>query len=344
MKIGLVGYQGSGKSTMFEWLTGVEADPAMSHQAQSAQAVIPDPRIAQLVEIYNPKKITHAQLEIVDTPGLSRSHEGNAQRLALIREAGCLLVVVGGYSGGDPIADLASFDEDPMLADMEILGGRIEKVEQSLTKPVPRREREELEFELKTLTLVNDAIEAGSPIRESELSEPQQRVTRAFRLLSEKPRLVLVNTADDEEKPERFTSKSTDEIRVMAVPASLELELSKMEPDERAAFLEEMELTSTDRDHFITAILKASAQMIFFTAGETEVRSWLLREGGTAVEAAGNIHTDLARGFIRAETMTVADLVKHGSERELKAAGLARQESKDYVIQDDDVIFVKFSV
>ena len=344
MKIGLAGYQGSGKSTFFEWLTGVPADPAKVHAGQNAMATIPDPRLEQLAAVYQPKKVTPGAMEVVDTPGLSRTHEGNAQRLATIREAGCLVLVAPAFDGSDPLADLRSFDDDLMLADMEILAGRIGRIEEAVKKPIPRNEREKLDHERETLKLVFDALESGKPLRESHLNEEQRKVTRAFRLLSEKPRMVVVNTADDEEHPEHFTAASTDEVPVMAIPVGLELELSRMTPEDRAEFESEMGLTGVDRDHVIRTLLDTSGQMLFFTAGDREVRSWLLRRRGTALEAAEGIHTDLARGFIRAEVFTVADLVRHGSERELKAAGLVRQEPKDYIVQDDDVLFVKFSV
>ena len=138
MKIGLVGYQGSGKSTLFEWLTGVKPDPALSHTAQAAMAAIPEARVAALCKIYTPKKVTMASLELVDTPGLSRTHEGNPARLALIRESGGLVLVVAAFGRSDPMADLRSFDEDLILADMEIISGRIKRVEESLRKPLPK--------------------------------------------------------------------------------------------------------------------------------------------------------------------------------------------------------------
>jgi ribosome-binding ATPase len=344
MKIGLVGYQGSGKSTLFHWITGVAPDPALSHTGQSAMAPIPDVRFEPLCKIYHPKKVTHAAIELVDTPGLSRTHEGNAARMAMIREAGCLVFVVAGFDNTDPVADLRSFDEDLVLADMEIVGNRIQRVEDQVKKPLPRQEHQVLEHELATLKLVLAAMESGKPLRESNMTDEQQKVTRAFRLMSEKPRLVVVNTADDETQPERFTALSTPEQPVMAVPAGLELELSKMSAEDRAAFVAEMGITSTDRDHLVRSLLKASRQTTFFTAGEPEVRTWLLSEGGTAIDAAGGIHTDLARGFIRAEVMTVTDLVRLGSEREIKAHHLLRQEPKDYVVKDDDILLIRFSV
>lgn len=344
MKIGLVGYQGSGKSTLFHWLTGMAPDPATAHTGQSAMATIPDARIAELCEIYHPKKITIASMELVDTPGMSRTHEGNAARLAIIREAGCLVLVVAAFDGADPAADMRSFDEDLILADMEIVGNRIQRVEEQMKKPIPRPEHQQLEHELITLKLVLEAMESGKPLQEKDLTEEQQRVTRAFRLLSEKPRIVIVNTADDETDPERFTALSTPTVQVLAVPAGLELELSKMTPEDRHEFEQEMGLVATDRDHLIRTLMTVSGQMTFFTAGEKEVRTWLLRAGGTALEAADGIHTDLARGFIRAEVMTVGDLVRLGSEREVKAQHLVRQEPKDYVLKDDDIVNIRFSV
>jgi hypothetical protein len=344
MKIGLVGYQGSGKSTCFHWLTGVAPDPALAHTGQSAMAAIPDPRIEQLCQIYHPKKVTIASLELVDTPGMSRTHEGNAARLALIREAGCLVFVVAAFDGADTVADIRSFDEDLLLADMEIVGNRIHRIEESRKKPLPRQEQLQLEHEHATLKIVLEAMESGKPLRESHMTDEQQKVTRAFRLFSEKPRLVIVNTADDEQQPERFTALSTPEAQVLAVPAGLELELAKMSPQDRLEFEQEMGLVATDRDHLIRTLLKVSGQMTFFTAGDKEVRTWLLHQGGTALEAADGIHTDLARGFIRAEVMTVGDLVRLGSERDVKAQHLMRQEPKDYVIKDDDIVFIRFSV
>lgn len=344
MKIGLVGYQGSGKSSLFHWLTCVEPDPAASHTGQTAMCSVPEPRVDQLCEIYSPKKVTLASLEIVDTPGLSRSHEGNAQRLATIREAECMILVIGAYDGTAPEDDIRSFEEDLMIADMEIVTGRVGRIEDQLKRPIPKADREKLEFELETLQMVLKALEAGEPIREDELTEEQQKATRTFRLLSEKPRMVVVNTADDEEDPKRFESLATERTAVMAVSIGLELELSKMSAEERTEFLEEMGLTSSDRDALVRQIMDSSQQMLFFTAGEKEVRTWMIRQGSTAVEAAGEIHTDMARGFIRAEIMKCADLVRLGGEREVKAEGLVRKEPKDYVIQDDDVILFHFSV
>jgi hypothetical protein len=344
MKIGLVGYKGSGKSTLFTWLTGIPADPALAHTGQSAMAPLRDPRVDKLAAVYHPKKITHTSLEIVDTPGLSRTHEGNAARLAMLREAGCLVLVVAGFGGADPPADLRAFHEDLILADMEIVAGRIGRVEDTLRKPRSKQDREQTQTELEILRRVMAGLESGTPVGEAELPEEHRKVTRAFRLFSEKPRMVVVNIKEDEPGPERFTQAAPPGVPLVTVPASLELELSQMTAAERAEFERELGVGHADRDQLLRAMMDVSGQMVFLTAGEKEVRSWMIPKGATALEAAGAIHTDLARGFIRAEVMTAGDLLRLGSEREVKAHHLVRQEPKDYVVQDDDVLLIRFSV
>ncbi len=346
MKIGLIGYQGSGKSTLFEWLTGVPADPALAHASQTAMTPVPDERVEPLCKIYSPKKVTLASLELVDTAGLSRTHEGNAARLAQIREAGCLVMVVGAFqSGSNPLADVDGFGEDLLLADLEIVSGRIERLRESTKKPRPDRDAELAE--LAALEPLLGALESGTPLSEAGMNEEQLKVTRSFRLLTEKRKLVVFNVADDEADPERFTeelARRQPAVPCVAVPAGLELELARMTPEERDAFRQEMNVGGFDRDALVRTLMDVSGQMLYFTAGEKEVRTWMLRQGGTALEAAGNIHTDLARGFIRAEAMKCEDLIHLGSEREIKAQGLVRQEPKDYVVQDGDILNIKFSV
>ncbi len=343
MKIGLIGYQRSGKSTLFEWLTGVPADPSLSHTSQAAMAEVPDHRIDPLCEVYHPKKITRAAIELVDTPGLSRTHEGNAARLSLIREAACLIQVVAAYDRSfDPVADMASLQEDFLLADLEIVSGRVDRLRDSVKKPRPNRD--EQIAELAAIEPVLTHLESGKPLSDFEMSDEQRKATRSFCLLTDKPLMAILNVADDETDLEKFSEHSTKDCRVLAVPIGLETELARMEPAESQAFREEMGLTGYDRDSLIRTIMEVSGQMLFFTAGEKEVRTWMIRRGGTALEAADGIHSDLARGFIRAETMTCDDIIRLGSEREIKAQGLMRQEPKDYVIQDGDILNIRFSV
>lgn len=343
MKIGLVGYQGSGKSTLFQWLTGVAADPAIAHQSQSAMAMIPDARMEALQQIYNPKKVTHASLEMVDTPGLDRRHEGNAARLAQIREAGCLVMVVGAYqSDSDPLTDLKRFDEDLLLADFQIVTGRIERLREALKKPRPDRAQQQAELE--SLEPILDCLEEGRRIQRLNLSEQQIHATRSFQLLTQKPRLVVLNAADDQTDLAGAAAEIPGEVPRVAIPVGLELELAQLEATERDEFIKEMGIKLTDRAGLIRMLVDVSDQLLFFTAGEKEVRSWLLPKRSTALEAAGNIHTDIARGFIRSETMKSEDLIRLGSERKMKAQNLVRSEPKDYVIQAGDILLFRFNV
>jgi len=342
MKIGLVGYRGSGKSTLFELLTGVAPDASLAHATQSAMAPVPDPRFEPLFEVYRPKKRTHAALEIVDTPGLSRTHEGNAGRLAMIREAGCLVHVVAAFDGSDLNQAIRGFDEDLLLADLDIVVRRIERLEEQLKKPRP--DRDQLKTERAALEPLAELLESGTSLRQVELNDEQARVIKAFQLFAYKPRLVIVNVADDEAEPQRFTRALPDGTPVMAVPVGLESELARMEPDEREQFRSEMDIPAFDRDVVIRALMEASGQMLYFTAGPKELRSWIIRQGSTALEAADAVHSDLARGFIRAEVIRSEDLLRLGSEREVKAHNLMRKEPKDYVVQDGDILLIQFSV
>ena len=342
MKIGIVGYQRAGKSTLFEWLTGVAADPAHSHTTQSAMAMVPDERVQALCEVYHPKKVVQAALEIVDTPGISRSHEGSAARLGLIREAACLLQVVASFDGSDPARDLQGFEEDLLLADLDIVAGRVERLRESLKKPRPNRDEQQAELEAIEPLLAT--LEAGRLLTDMTLSEEQLKATRSFQLLTLKRRMALVNAADDDQELSHYAALGSAEHPAIAVPIGLEVELSRMSPQERDDFRREMGIPSYDRDALMRQIMLQSGQMLFFTASEKEVRTWLIPQGATALQAADSIHSDLARGFIRAEVMNCADLIRLGSEREIKAHHLLRQEHKDYVIQDGDILHIRFSV
>ena len=346
MKIGLAGYQGSGKSTLFEWLTGVRPDAALAHTSQHAMAPLADPRIEPLAKIYRPKKIVSAVLELVDTAGLSRSHEGNAARLAQIRETGCLVLVTGTFEPGrNALADVDGIADDFLLTDLETVSSRIERLRESVKKNRPERDAELAQ--LAALEPLIAALESGTPLSEAGMNDEQLKVTRSFRLLTEKPRFVVFNTLDDSNDAKSLVDQlaaRTPPLRSVAVPARLELELLQMDPEERDTFRQEMGIVSFDREALLRMLLDASGQMLFFTANEKEVRTWTLPQGGTAREAAGGIHTDLARGFIRAEVMKAEDLIRLGSEREMKAHGLVRQEPKDYVVQDGDILNIRFSV
>lgn len=346
MKSGIVGYQASGKSTLFEWLTGVSTDPSQAHAGQSAMAQVPDERIGRLCEIYQPKKVTVASLELVDTPGLSRTHEGNAARFGLIREAGCLVVVVDAYNQSEPLADLKSFEEDLFLADLEIVAGRIERLREAVQKPRPTRAQDLAELE--AIEPLAALLEAGKTLAQSALTDEQAKAIRSYGLLTLKPRMAIFNVADDDQQldqwPRRAAESASQDPHATAIPIRLQWELSRIAAPERQEMIDEMGLVVADRGALMRTILQVSGQQLFFTTSHKEVRSWMIHAGATAVEAAASIHTDLARGFIRAEVMKCDDLVRLGSEREMKAHHLVRQEPKDYVVQDGDILLIKFNV
>ncbi len=342
MRIGLVGYQGSGKSSIFELLTGTKPDPSKSHTGQVGMAVLPDPRFDGLVKLYNPKKISPAKIELFDTPGLDRQQgENNNQRISVVREANALVHVIGAYAGGDPVADARTFEDDLMLADLQVVENRIERLQSSVKKNRP--DRVESQEELDLILPIHEMLQGGKLLREAEFSADQEKVTRSFSLLTRKPQLILLNTADAADESATAPLAAAG-YKVVAAPLGLELEVQALDESERAVFAADFGLKDPSRDRVLRAIFDATEQITFFTSDEKEVRAWLLRRGMTAHEAAGAIHTDLARGFIRAEIMAVDDLLRLGSEREVKAANLYHTVGKDHVMRDGDEIVVRFSV
>jgi ribosome-binding ATPase YchF (GTP1/OBG family) len=343
MRIGLVGFQGSGKSSTFELLTGTRPDPSKSHVGQVGMATLPDRRFDGLVRLYNPKKITPAKIELFDTPGLSREHgESNNQRISVVREANALVHVIGAYAGGDALADARNFEDDLILADLQVLQNRIERLEASVKKNRP--DREESQEELLLLRPIEQMLHSGKLLRTIELTAEQEKATKSFSLLTRKPQLILLNSADatiDKALVGRLTAAG---YQVVAAPLGLELEVQALDESERAAFATDFGLGEPSHDRVLRAIFEATEQITFFTSDEKEVRAWLLRRGSTAFDAAGTIHTDLARGFIRAEVMAVDDLLRLGSEREVKAANLYHTVGKDHVMRDGDEIVVRFNV
>lgn len=343
MKLGLVGYQGSGKTSLFELLTGVPPDAGKAHLGQVGVATVPDERFDRLVDLFKPKKVSPARIELLDTPGLSRDQSSqNAQRLGVIREAAALVHVVGVYAGSDPLADVRRFEDDLVLADLQIVSNRVERVKKDILKPRP--DREELSAELAALEPIEAALSEGRGLREFEFSEAQEKATRSFSLVSQKQQLVLLNTAESQFDPAVLAEVEKLGHRALAAPVGLELEIQSLPQEERDVFAAEMGLTESCKSRLLRALFEITDQITFYTCDEKEVHAWLLKRGGTALDAAGSIHTDLARGFIRAEIMNVEDLLRLGSEREVKAAGLHHLEGKDYPMKDGDEIVVRFSV
>jgi ribosome-binding ATPase len=343
MKIGLVGYQGGGKSVIFELLTSQKPDIAKAHSGQLGEAIVPDDRYDRLVAHHKPKKEVPAKIQVLDTPGLSRDqHEANAQKLGIIREAQVLVHVVGVFAGGEPIADVRAFEDDLVLADLQVVNNRVDRLKKDITKPRP--DREELNKELAALKPVVECLDNGRPVREIELDEYQEKVSRSFSLLTLKRQLLVLNTADssvDESVVQKLEAAGQS---VIAAPFGLELELAALPEEDRAEFAAEMGLGEPSRTRLLRSIFEVTDQITFYTSGEKEVHAWLLKRGSTVLEAADSIHSDLARGFVRAEVWSVDDFLKLGSERDLKAAGLNHIVGKDYIVQDGDEVFIRSGV
>lgn len=343
MKLGLVGYQGAGKSTLFELLTGVKPDVAKAHLGQLGTAVVPDARFDGLVGLYKPKKVSPARIELFDTPGLDRKeHEGNAQRLGVIRESNTMVLVVGCFAGADPIADVQSFQDDIILADLQVVTNRMGRLEKDILKPRP--DREQLQAEIAALEPIAARLNEGRSVADMDFSEPQDKATKSFSLLTRKKQLLILNTADSTQAADAAKKLEAAGYRVVAAPVGLELEVQQLPAEDREEFAKEMGLGEPCVTRVLRAIFEVTEQITFYTSDEKEVHAWLLQRGGTALDAAGTIHTDLARGFIRAEIVAVDDLLRLGSEREVKAAGLHRVEGKEYAMRDGDEIVVRFSV
>jgi GTP-binding protein YchF len=337
MRVGLVGFSGSGKSTLFQLLTGATPDPGRIHSGQVGIATLTDPRLDFLAELHQPKKVTPATVELLDTPGLMPgTHGDNPQRLALIREGDALLIVLGSFAGGDPASDLAAFRDEMLFADLSVLTNRAERLEASVKKPRPDREQQLKELELVKRILA--ALDQGQTVASLELTDEEKKPLRSFGLLTDKPQVVLVNTLQGQEPPEALRQLAPG---ALAIDAKLELELAELDAAERTAFMADMQITELGRDRIIRAAYDAVGIITFFTAGEPEVRGWNLERGASAVEAAGKIHTDLAKGFIRAEVTAYDALAQAGSVKEAKARNLQRLEGKDYVIKDGDVVYFR---
>lgn len=343
MKIGLVGYQGSGKSSTFELLTGVKPDASKVHSGQVGVAVLPDPRFDGLVKLFKPKKVSPAKIELFDTPGLSREHgDSNSQRISVVREAAALVHVIGSYAGGDPVADALAFEDDLILADLQVLTSRMERLRASIGKNRP--DKEQCQQEMALLQPIEAWLNEGKLLRNEVFTDDQEKFTKSFSLLTRKKQLLVLNTAEAEADAAAIQKLTEKGYRVVAAPLGLELEVQALDESERAEFAAELGLGEPSRERMLRAIFEVTDQITFFTSDEKEVHAWLLKRNSSALEAAGAIHTDLARGFIRAEIMAVDDLLRLGSEREVKAANLYHLVGKDHIVRDGDEVVIRSGV
>jgi ribosome-binding ATPase YchF (GTP1/OBG family) len=345
MRVGIAGYAGCGKSTVFHWLTGVKPDPAKALHGQVGMAKIPDERLDWLSAHFHPKKTTPATLEFLDTPGLLVSERrDNARRLAILRDAGGLVVVLAGFSGGSLADELRRFREEMLFADLEVVTNRIGRLEDGLKKPRPAKQKEADQHELALLQRIAAAFEQGKGAATLDLKGEEEKAVRSFQLLTLKAEVVLVNTAEDRIGQPLLPDLLQLAANALQAPARLELELEELPPEERQAFLQDFlsgqPPAGLSREQILRTLYYAMGQIAFFTVGEDECRAWGVPQGATAVEGAGQVHTDLARGFVRGEVVTFEDFRKVGSMKEAKAHGVYRLEGKTYVLQDGDIMHV----
>lgn len=340
-KVGIVGYAGAGKTTVFQWLTGVKPDPAKGLQGQTGVAKMPDDRLDYLTNLFKPKKSTPTTLDFLDTPGLMPTERrDNPRRLAILRESNGLLVVLNGYSEGDLAGQLRRFREELVFADMEIVGNRISKLKDLMKKARPAKQKEADEAEMATLERLNHAYENGQPVATVEIKPEEEKTIRSFQLLTLKTELVLVNCGDDligKPLPADLLALAPNAI---AAPAKLELDLADLPEADRKEMMAGYGLSDFVRDATLRTIFTQMGQQVFFTVGEDECRAWTIPMGADAVIGASQIHTDLAEKFVRAEVVGYDDFVRVGSLKEAKTQGVYRLEGKTYIVQDGDIMHI----
>jgi ribosome-binding ATPase YchF (GTP1/OBG family) len=343
MKMGLVGYAGSGKSTVFEWLTGEKPDPSKVQQGQTAMADVPDERLARISAVLKPKKTTYTKVAVLDTPGLSADdRKDNPRRLGVIREANGMVVVLDGFTRSDFADQLRRFREELLYADLDIVSNRIEKLNSNLKKKArPAKETEADQAELALQTRISQALEAGTPASKIGLNPDEEKTVRSFQLLTLKPEIVFVNRGDtgfNDPLPADLLALAPTAIQA---PVKLEMELTEMPEEDRNTFMTDLGVTEFHKGPTIRAMFYGVGRIVFFTTGEDECRTWSIPAGCEAVEAAGCIHKDLAEKFVRANVISHDDFVAcHYSEKEAKARGLNRTEGKNYIVKDADIVHI----
>lgn len=342
MKMGLVGYAGTGKSTVFEWLTGEKPDPAKVQNGQTAMADVPDDRLANIAAHIKPKKTTYTKVAVLDTPGLMIGEQkDNARRLGVIREANGMVIVLDGFSRTDFADQLARFREELLFADLEVVSNRVPKVRAGLKKAKPAKEREAEEEELALLERVVAAFEAGKPASALGLTAEEDKALRSFQLLTLKPEIAFVNRGDSGFNDPLPADLLALEPHSVQAPVKLETELLALGDEDRATFMADLGVTEFKRGPTIRAMFYGVGREVFFTTGEDECRTWSIPKACEAVEAAGCIHKDLSERFVRANVISYDDFVAcHYSEKEAKARGLNRTEGKTYVVKDADILHI----
>ncbi len=342
MKIGLVGYPGSGKTTVFSALTGLEVETGYGGgKGHLGSVKVPDPRVDALADLYSPKKTTYAEITFTDLAG---GHEGlDRAVLNQMRPLDALCQVVRAFpddarGAADPLAEIEGLRTETILADLEVIENRITRLRKDRSAPA----------ELALLERLQGELESERALRDLELGGEEERMISGFTFLSQKPLLLVLNVEEsalaDPIAGEVEEAAAAHHLGLVRLSAQVEMEIAQMDPDDQAEFLESLGLTEPASHRFIRAAYELCDLISMLTAGPDECRSWPVARGTPAPRAAGKIHSDIERGFIRAEVVPYEDLIALGSEAKCRDAGKLRVEGKDYVVQDGDVVHFRFNV
>ena len=356
MKVALLGLLQSGKSTILSAVSGKKIPPIGSTSIEEAVVPVPDDRLGWLSEYYKPKKTTYATVDCLDLPGFNFTDDhGRAAARRLInqiRTVELLVLVIRSFENPavpayrnkvNPAGDLAELRTEMLLADLELVATRIERLEKQVHKPTKTQAQDKVELALQKK--LQEAIESEKPISSAIETEAELKMIKSLGFLTLRPIVVAVNVSEDQlnEKFD-FSGEIDSSVPVIAMCAKLEHELAQLDDESRAEFMADMGIAESAASKFVESCYSALGLISFLTVGSDEVRAWPIKQGTIAHNAAGKVHSDIQRGFIRAETFAFDDLKEVGSEKDLKAAGKIRLEGKDYIVKDGDIINFRFNV